>query len=113
MKARKRFSLFKAKRKLMRQLDASLLMHATALCSAPSIEQVYRLRGLAETHFRFRNQYRLTPEDVTALLCFADPLEAADQYRRLTGRPEVLSISALLDEMNAYQRYPLAFTKNQ
>ena len=94
-------------------LDASLLTHATALCSAPGIEQVYRLRGLAETHFRFRNQYRLTPEDVTGLLCFADPLEVADQCRRLTACSEMLPISALLDEMNAYQRYPLAFTKNQ
>ncbi|RKJ74914.1 hypothetical protein D7X33_18825 [Butyricicoccus sp. 1XD8-22] len=113
MKARKRFSPFQAKRKLMRQLDASLLTHATALCSVPSIEQVYRLRGLADTHFLLRNQYRLTPEDVTGLLCFADPLEAADQYRRLTACSEMFPISALLDEMNAYQRYPLAFTKNQ
>ena len=79
METRKRFSSFQVKRKLMRQLDASLLTHATALCSAPSIEQVYRLQGLAETHFLLRNQYRLTPEDVTTLLCFADPLEVADQ----------------------------------
>lgn len=113
MKAGKRFSSFQAKRKLMRQLDASLLMHATALCSAPGIEQVYRLRGLAGTHFLLRNQYRLTPEDVSGLLCFADPLEVADQCCRLTGCPGMLSVSALLDEMNAYQRYPLAFTKNQ
>lgn len=113
MKARKRFSPFQAKRKLMRQLDASLLTHATALCSVPSIEQVYRLRGLAETHFLLKNQYRLTPEDVTGLLYFADPLEVADQCRRLTGRPEMILISALLDEMNAYQCFPLAFTKNQ
>lgn len=113
MKAGKRFSSFQAKRKLMRQLDVSLLMHATALCSAPSIEQVYRLRGLAETHFLLKNQYQLTPEDVTALLCFADPLEVADQCRRLTGRLGMLPISALLDEMNAYQRYPSTFAKNQ
>ena len=79
METRKRFSSFQVKRKLMRQLDASLLTHATALCSAPSIVQVYRLQGLAEMHFLLRNQYRLTPEDVTTLLCFADPLEVADQ----------------------------------
>ena len=79
METRKRFSSFQVKRKLMRQLDASLLTHATALCSVPSIEQVYHLRGLTETYFLLRNQYRLTPEDVTTLLCFADPLEVADQ----------------------------------
>lgn len=113
MKARKRFSSFQAKRILMRQLDASLLMHATALCSVPSIGQVYRLRGLADTHFLLRNQYRLTPEDVAGLLCFSDPLEVADQCCRLTGRLGMLPISALLDEMNADQRYPLTFAKNQ
>jgi len=113
MRIPEKISVLHAKRKLLRQLDASLLTHATALCSAPSIEQVYRLRGLADTHFLLRNQYQLTPEDVAGLLCFSDPLEVADQCRRLTGRLGMPPISALLDEMNAYQRYPLAFTQNQ
>ena len=97
----------------MRQLDASLLAHAAALCDSPSVEQVYQLRGLAETHFDLRNQYRLTPEDVAELLRFADPLEVADLCRRVVGRSEVIPISTLLNEMNADMRFPLASLKNQ
>ena len=113
MKIPEKISESQAKRKLMRQLDASLLAHAAVLCGSPSIEQVYQLQGLAETHFRIKNQYRLSPEDVAELLRFADPLEVANQCRRVVGRSELLPISALLDEMNAYMRFPLAFLKNQ
>ena len=113
MKIPEKISALQAKRKLMRQLDASLLAHAAALCSAPSVEQVYRLQGLAETHFRIKNQYRLTSEDVASLLRYADPLEVADQCRRMVGRSDIPSISALLDEMNAEMRFPLASSENQ
>ena len=113
MKIPERISVLRAKRELMRQLDASLLAHAAELCRSPSIEQVYQLRGLAETHFRLRNQYRLTPEDIAGLLCFADPLEVADQCRRVSRPSELLPISALLDEMNAEMRFSLASTENQ
>jgi len=113
MKIPEKISALQVKRKLMRQLDASLLAHAAALCSFPSVEQVYQLRGLAETHFNLRNQYRLTSEDVAELLHFVDPLEVADQCRRVIGHSEVLPVSALLDEMNAEMRFPLALLKNQ
>ena len=108
----KKISAHQAKRELMRQLDASLLAHAAALCGSPSVEQVYRLQGLAETHFRLKNQYRFTSEDVAGLLRYADPLEVADQCRRVSDPSELLPISALLDEMNAEMRFPLAFPKN-
>ena len=113
MKIPEKISALQAKRKLMCQLDASLLAHAAALCSAPSVEQVYRLQGLAETHFQLKNQYRLTPEDVASLLRYADPLEVADQCRLVSRPSELLPINALLDEMNAEMRFPLAFSKNQ
>ena len=113
MKIPEKILALQAKRKLMRQLDASLLAHAAALCDSPSVEQVYQLRGLAETHFDLRNQYRLTPEDVAELLRFVDPLEVADQCRRVIGHSEVFPVSALPDEMNADMRFPLAFLKNQ
>ena len=113
MKIPEKILALQAKRKLMRQLDASLLAHAAALCSAPSVEQVYRLQGLAETHFRLKNQYRFTPEDVAGLLRFADPLEVADQCRRVSSPSEPLPINALLDEMNAEMRFPLASSENQ
>ena len=113
MKIPKKISALQAKRKLLRQLDANLLAHAAALCSAPSVDQVYRLRGLAETHFLVQNQYRLTPEDVAELLRYADPLEVEDQCRRMVGHSEMLSMNALLDEMNAEMGFPLAFSGNQ
>ena len=113
MRIPEKISALQAKRKLLRQLDASLLAHAAALCSVPSVEQVYRLQGLAETHFRLKNQYRFTPEDVAGLLRFADPLEVADQCRRVSGPSVLIPISALLDEMNAEMRFPLAFSENQ
>lgn len=113
MKIPEKISALQAKRKLLRQLDASLLAHAAVLCNTPSVEQVYRLQGLAETHFRLKNQYRLISEDVAGLLRFADPLEVADQCRRVSRPSELLPISALLDEMNAEMRFPLASSENQ
>ena len=113
MKISEKISTLQAKRKLLRQLDASLLAHAAALCSAPSVEQVYRLQELAETHFRLKNQYQLTPEDFASLLRYADPLAVTDECRRVSRPSELLPISALLDEMNAEMRFPLAFSENQ
>ncbi len=113
MKVPEKISALQAKRKLIRRLDASLLAHAATLCHSPSVEQIYRLQGLAETHFQLKNQYWLAPEDVAGLLRFADPLEVADQCRRVSRPSELLPISALLDEMNAEMRFPLAFPKNQ
>ena len=113
MKIPKKISALQAKRKLLRQLDASLLAHAAALCSAPSVEQVYRLQELAETHFRLKNQYQLTPEDFASLLRYADPLAVTDECRRVSRPSELLPIRALLDEMNAEMRFPLAFSENQ
>ena len=113
MKISEKISTLQAKRKLLRQLDASLLTHAAALCSVPSVEQVYRLQELAETHFRLKNQYQLTPEDFASLLRYADPLAVTDECRRVSRPSELLPISALLDEMNAEMRFPLAFSENQ
>ena len=113
MKISEKILALQVKRKLMRQLDASLRAHAAALCDSPSVDQVYQLRGLAETHFRLKNQYRLTSEDVAGLLRFADPLEVADQCRRVSGPSVLIPISALLDEMNAEMRFPLASSEKQ
>ena len=38
MKIPEKISVLQTKRKLLRQLDASLLAHAATLCSAPSVE---------------------------------------------------------------------------
>ena len=113
MKIPEKISALQEKRELLRQLDASLLAHAAALCGTPSVEQVYRLQELAETHFRLKNQYQLTPADFASLLRYADPLAVTDECRRVSRPSELLPISALLDEMNAEMRFPLAFSENQ
>ena len=77
MKISEKISTLQAKRKLLRQLDASLLTHAAALCSVPSVEQVYRLQGFAETHFLLKNQYRFTPEMSQG--CCASPIRSKSQ----------------------------------
>ena len=113
MKIPEKISALQEKRELLRQLDASLLAHAAALCGTPSVEQVYRLQELAETHFRLKNQYQLTPEDFASLLRYADPLAVTDECRRVSRPSELLPISALLDEMNAEMRFPLASSEKQ
>ena len=40
MKIPEKISALQAKRKLLRQMDASLLAHTAVLCSSPSVEQV-------------------------------------------------------------------------
>jgi len=45
MKIPEKILSLQAKRKLMCQLDASLLALAATLCSALSVEQIYRLQG--------------------------------------------------------------------
>lgn len=111
MKISEKISVIQTKRKLMHQPGISLLAHAAALCGSPSVAQVCRLWGLAETHFRIKNQCRLTPEDIIDLLRCADPLAIADQYRRIAGFSEMLPTHALLNEMNADMRFPLASLK--
>lgn len=113
VEAKRKITMYRATQKLKRQLDSSLLKHASVLGRFPSIEQVYQLRGLAETHFLLVNRYRFTPENVKTLSRFADPLEVADQCRRISSKPDGLRISVLLDEMNAYMRYPLSDLENQ
>lgn len=99
---------FKEKWKLMKRLDQSLLDQAALLGAHPTIEGVYRLQSLADTHCTLKTRHRLTLGEVQTLSEFADPLEVAHQCRMVNGFAEDWPICALLDEMNAYERFPLA-----
>ena len=99
---------FKEKWKLMKRLDQSLIDQAVLLGAHPTIEGVYRLQGLAETHCTLKTRHRLTLGEVQMLSQFADPLDVAHQCRMVNGFAGDWPICALLDEMNALGRFPLA-----
>ena len=103
MKIPEKISALQAKRKLLRQLDASLLAHAVTLCRGPSVEQVYRLQGLAETHFLVQNQYRFTPEDVAGLLAIK---RGSGKKRRTAGLED--EIIAEIERNNYHTRQQIA-----
>ncbi len=63
---------FKEKWKLMKRLDQSLLDQAALLGAHPTIEGVYRLQSLADTHCTLKTRHRLTLGEVQTLSEFAD-----------------------------------------
>lgn len=101
---------FKEKWRLMNRLDQSLIDQAALLGAHPTVEGVYRLKSLADTHSALKHTHRLTLGEVKTLSEFADPLEVAHQSRMVNGFAEDWPIYELLDEMNAFGRFPLADT---
>lgn len=99
---------FKERWQLMKRLDKSLLDQAALLGTHPTVESVYRLQSMSETHCILKTRHRLTFDEVQTLSQFADPLEVAHQCRMVNGFAEDFPICALLDEMNAFGRFPLA-----
>lgn len=101
---------YEAKRPLVKQIDQSLLKHAAALGSkegGPELTDVYRLQGLAETHRYLRWKHEFQPGEVEALLRFDDPLVVARRCWEARDPEKVFPICDLLQETNAYERFPL------
>lgn len=101
---------FKDKWRLMKRLDQSLIDQAALVGAHPTIEGIYRLHSLTSTHSALKHTHRLTLGEVKTLSEFADPLEVAHQSRMVNGFSEDWPICELLDEMNAFERFPLADT---
>ncbi len=99
---------FKNKWRLMKRLDQSLIDQAALVGAHPTIEGIYRLHSLTDTRSVLKHTHRLTLGEVTMLSAFADPLDAAHQSRMANGFAEDWPICELLDEMNAFGRFPLA-----
>lgn len=98
-----------AKRLLLEQLDESLLSHAAALgqkAEGPSILDTYKLQGLSELHYYLKVEHEFTAAEVEALLSFADPLAVAQDCWEENGHEHSFPICELLNEINAYQRFP-------
>lgn len=99
-----------AKQQLIQELDKSLLAHAAALGQkegGPSIGDAYELQNLAEHHYYLKVEHKFTAAEVEALLSFADPLAVACACWEENGHKHSFPICELLDEIRAYQRFPL------
>ena len=94
----------------MNRLDRSLLNHVVTLGhkdGGPSIGDAYELQDLAERHFYLKAEHEFTPAEVEALLSFADPLAVAAACWEDNGHRHSFPICELLNEIGAYQRFPM------
>lgn len=108
----RRFKItYEARKLLMERLDKNLLDHAAAIGSkegGPEILDVYQLGSLAERHYYLKAEHPFTPDEVEALLQFSDPLEVAQACWEDNSHPYSFPICAMLEEINAWERFPLA-----
>jgi len=96
---------------LFEKLDKCLLDHAVAAGTkerGPEILDVYRLQGLSEIHFYLKAEHDFKPDEVAALLQFADPLAVAAECWEEREPEKGFPICGLLQEIKAYDRFPLA-----
>ena len=94
----------------MDRLDRSLLNHVVTLGhkdGGPSIGDAYELQDLAERHFYLKAEHEFTPAEVEALLSFADPLAVASACWEDNDHKHSFPICELLNEIGAYQRFPM------
>ena len=68
---------------------------------------VYRLQGLSEIHYYLKVEHDFTAAEVAALMKFTDPLEVAEMCWEERDPEAAFSICDLLDEIKAYEIYPL------
>ena len=85
------------------------MSHAADLArkaDGPSILDTYKLQGLSELHYYLKVEHEFTAAEVEALLSFADPLAVAQECWEENGHEPSFPICELLNEINAYQRFP-------
>lgn len=98
------------KRPLVERLDKSLLDHAVAVGKkegGPDIVDVYKLQALSEIHCYLKIEHDFTADEVVALMKFVDPLEVAAMCWEERDSDAAFSICDVLNEIKAYEIYPL------
>lgn len=101
---------YEMKRPLMEQIDKSLLEHAAELGKmegGPGIVDVYQMQEMAEVHYYLKVEHDFKPDEVAALLQFADPLAAAVECWEERVEKNEFPICDVLAEIKAYDRFPL------
>lgn len=101
---------YEAKRPLMEQIDKSLKEHAIALGDkdgGPGIADIYGMQEMAELHYYLKVEHEFKPNEVAALLQFADPLAVAVECWEERTPEKGFPICDLLKEIEAYDRFPL------
>lgn len=94
----------------MDQIDKSLLKHAAALGAkdgGPDIADVYGMQEMAELHYYLKVEHGFAPDEMAALLQFADPLAVAMECWEERELGKGFPICDLLHKIKAHERFPL------
>jgi len=94
----------------MERLDKCLLENAVDVGTregGPTITDVYELGGLSETHYYLKVEHKFTPDEVSALMNFSDPLTVARECWEERDPEKGFPICELLQKIEAYERFPL------
>lgn len=100
------------KRSLMDHLDLCLLKHSIDIGrkeGGPDIEDVYRLQEMSEVHYHLKVEHDLSGAEIAALARFTDPLVVAVACWEERGSSDAFPICNLLEQINAYERYPTRY----
>lgn len=96
---------------LLERLGQSLLNHAHTLINkegGADISDIYKLTDLSNRHYYLSVEHQFTSAEIDALLLFEDPLAVADACWGESEHDGTFSICKALDEIGAYERFPLA-----
>lgn len=96
---------------LRRLLDESLRQHAKDLGAGeglPEIEDIYSFQRMADVHEYVSTEHTFSPEEVKALLEFADPLDVLAGCWEIRPSHDAFDICGLIDASDSRSSYPLA-----
>ena len=90
---------------LMRRLDDCLQQYAEKVMEPrdekglPIIGNIYLLQSMAEVHYLMKAEHPMTPQEVSALLKFEDPLAVASAYWEENPERYSFDICGLIEKL--------------